>query len=138
MSGSANELSRQRNGVAEIEEQRLFGLDHPAEQPRLDLVLHGPDGKRSDADGAAPFERYAVVLRPQPFDARRRHGVDIGGDFHAGGPRQLWRTYDLHAGAPGRQDDVDALDRLLLQRLAAAVGMGELDLEALLGEFRQR
>src|SRR5262249_34000190 len=81
MSGSANELSRQREGVAEIEEQRLLRLDHPAEQPGLHLVLHAADGGRADADGLGALEISRIVLRAQPLDAGGRHGIDVGRDL---------------------------------------------------------
>src|SRR5262249_59046649 len=45
-SGSGNELTRQDEGIAEIDEERLSGLDHPAEQPGLPLVLEAANGSR--------------------------------------------------------------------------------------------
>ena len=58
--GSANDFSRQCEGVAEIEIERLVRLDHPAEQARLDLVLHVADGERPDAETAPPPLTLAV------------------------------------------------------------------------------
>src|SRR5262249_43538014 len=62
-SGSGNELTRQDEGIAEIDEHRLSRLDHPPEQPGLDLVLEAADCKRPDADRPRARKRRAVVLR---------------------------------------------------------------------------
>src|SRR5262245_55307210 len=84
---STNDFPRQFECIAEVEIERLVSFDHATQQARLHAILDTADGERADAQ-AGP-DLYAVVLRPDALDARRRHRVDVGRDL------QRWSLVDL-------------------------------------------
>ncbi len=81
---------------AEVQIDGFFGIDHLFEHADLGLVLDVADGERADADGTVrSFDRNAVVLNADAFDAERRNGVHVGDDFEILGRLELLETEDL-------------------------------------------
>src|SRR4029077_15382127 len=103
---SANKLARQDEGVTKIEVERLVALDHPAQQPGLDLVLDVADGKRADTERLRARDRLAVVLQPDALDAGRRDGVDVGCDLEGRRLGELGLAQHLDAGLARREHHI--------------------------------
>src|SRR6266581_3663705 len=94
-------------GVAEIERHRL-ARQHPLEEAALRLVLDLADGQSADANGPARCrgEGLAVAEEIEAFDARRRHGVEVGRGEQLAGAAELGLGQHLHAGLGRGKDDV--------------------------------
>src|SRR4051812_21714834 len=95
-------LACEREGIAEVKLHRLGSADHLLEQPELGLVLDIADCARP-APERPPPPRGAVGMPVEPFDARRRHGVDAGNDEKPPGGGALLFCRDAPPRAPRRQ-----------------------------------
>ncbi len=106
-----------------------------AKQSGFDLILDVADRERTDSLRSGTGKRGAVVLDTQSFDSGWRHRIDVGGDLKLlGGGKLLGRDH-LNPGATGTEHDLGLADQPRLEILAAAVGVGQLDVEACLRIF---
>src|SRR5262245_2994576 len=128
--GSACELLGKGISVAEVEINRLLGLDHRLEQSGLGAIFDVADSKRANADRARSLDRLAVVVDADALDSGGRYRVYVGRDQEALGLLQLIERQQPLSRWTGRKDDVGvACDRRLLF-FGRAVGIADIDAEA--------
>ena len=104
-------------------------------RPDSVLYLMSPMASGPTPRALAARQRRAVHEQLHAFDARRRHGVDVGDDEQVLGECLVLVGDDAHAGGGGGEDHLGiGDDRALLLRRLARLG-DEVDTEALLGHL---
>src|SRR5690242_11595246 len=120
LSTARNELARQGEGLAEIDELGLGALMETPEQLPLEAEFHIADSERTDpyrglADG------YAVRLCRKSLDAGRRNGIRVGGHLQAPCRFDLVGREHLDAGPCGDEYHVGFGEGCAPAGLGAAV-----------------
>src|SRR5664279_2358698 len=93
---ASGDLTRETEGIAKIETDRLGGRRHPLKQSRFRLVFHVANRERSNPKTAAR-QLGAIRHEFKPLDSCGWHRVDIGGNEQGFRRRQHRSRQNLHA-----------------------------------------
>ena len=92
------------------------------EEARFRAVFDVADRQRADAERAMRRDDDAIVVQAAAFDAKRRHGVDVGGDQEILGGGEIVLRQNLDAGARRAERDLMLTSKRAHLFWRAAVG----------------
>ena len=119
--------------MAEVERQRLVRRDHLFEETTLAFVFDVADRERSNAKSIAPGQLRTIHEQVHAFDARWRHGVDVGNNEKFLGEFFVFFGDHLNAGGGGCENHFGVGDDVAFLLGGFAVDRFQVNAEALLG-----